>query len=209
MVLGSIHRWGFGGSGALNTECLPYQAKSRLTHSNSTKKSHSYRYLSDRSASLSATFDDENLVSAAGLVPALALAMKTGLGDPFHEHLSVPGYFGANAGLKVTALLAGIFARACARSTLGSLLRDFTFGHARQLDAAAWLRMGFVTATGLALLRANSALRGHAIVSAAHQAGAKVSITARMNPVVKRTIGTIAEVVKVWAAADISDSGPS
>jgi hypothetical protein len=115
-----------------------------------------------RTASVSATFDDTNIVSAAGLVPAMALAVKTGLSELADEHLSVPGYFGANAGLKVTALVAGmlagadsidnmallrhggmkkLFAGAYAPSTLGSFLRSFTFGHVRQLDAVArrWL----------------------------------------------------------------------
>ncbi len=59
---------------------------------------------------LSATFDDTNLVSAAGLVTALALAVKTGLGELVDARLSLPGYFGANAGLKVTALVAGMLA---------------------------------------------------------------------------------------------------
>ncbi len=74
------------------------------------------------------------------------------------EHLSVPTDKGANAGLKVASLIAGmvagadsiddmallrhggmgrIFARAYAPSTLGSFLRAFTFGHVRQLDAIA------------------------------------------------------------------------
>ena len=65
---------------------------------------------------------------------------------------------GANAGLKVASLVAGmvagadciddmallrhggmgrVFARAYAPSTLGSFLRSFTFGHVRQLDAVA------------------------------------------------------------------------
>src|SRR5450830_1897769 len=61
-----------------------------------------------RSSSMSATFDDTNLVSAAGLIPAMALAVKTGLGNLADTHLKLPGYFGANAGLKVTALVAGM-----------------------------------------------------------------------------------------------------
>ena len=108
---------------------------------------------------MSATFDDTTLVSAAGLIPAMALAVKTGLGGLADEHLHLPGYFGANAGLKVTALVAGMVAGAdsiddmallrhggmkslfvgmCAPSTLGSFLPTFTFGHVRQLDATAW-----------------------------------------------------------------------
>lgn len=64
------------------------------------------------SSRVSATFDDTNLVSAAGLVPAMALAVKTGLGDLADTWLTLPGYFGANSGLKVTALVAGMLAGA-------------------------------------------------------------------------------------------------
>lgn len=103
-------------------------------------------------------FDDPNLVSAGGLVPLLALAESAGLRELAQEHLSVPTDKGANAGLKVASLVAGmvagadsiddmallrhggvgrVFARAYAPSTLGSFLRSFTFGHVRQLDAIA------------------------------------------------------------------------
>ena len=115
-----------------------------------------------RSTRVSAAFDDSNLVSAAGLVPAIALAVKTCLGELADQWLTLPGYFGANAGLKVSALVAGmiagadsiddmallrhggmkkLFAGAYAPSTLGSFLPAFTFGHVRQLDALAarWL----------------------------------------------------------------------
>lgn len=103
-------------------------------------------------------FDDPNLVSAAGLVPVLALAESAGLRDLADAHLSVPTDKGANAGLKVTSLVGGmvagadsiddmallrhggmgrVFTRAYAPSTLGSFLRAFAFGHVRQLDAVA------------------------------------------------------------------------
>ena len=103
-------------------------------------------------------FDDPNLVSAAGLVPVLQLADSAGLRRLADGHLSVPTDKGANAGLKVASLVAGmvagadsiddmallrhggmsrLFARAYAPSTLGSFLRAFTFGHVRQLDAVA------------------------------------------------------------------------
>ena len=106
----------------------------------------------------SVAFDDPNLVSAAGLVPVLALADRAGLRQLADEHLSVPTDKGANAGLKVASLVAGmvagadsiddmallrhggmgrVFAKAYAPSTLGSFLRAFTFGHVRQLDAVA------------------------------------------------------------------------
>lgn len=106
----------------------------------------------------SAVFDDPNLVSSAGLVPVVSLARSAGLGELAQQHLTVPTDKGANAGLKVASLVAGmvagadsiddmallrhgamgrIFARAYAPSTLGSFLRAFTFGHVRQLDAVA------------------------------------------------------------------------
>jgi hypothetical protein len=103
-------------------------------------------------------FDDPNLVSCAGLVPALVLAERAGLGALVDQHLTVPTDKGANAGLKVSSLVAGMvagadsiedmallrhggmgrmFTGAYAPSTLGSFLRSFTFGHIRQLDAVA------------------------------------------------------------------------
>jgi hypothetical protein len=103
-------------------------------------------------------FDDPNLVAFAGLVPVLALADRAGLRRLADEHLSVPTDKGANAGLKVASLVAGmvagagsiddlallrhggmgrIFTKAYAPSTLGSFLRAFAFGHVRQLDAVA------------------------------------------------------------------------
>ena len=42
------------------------------------------------SDSVSAVFDDPNLVSVAGLVLVLALARRAGLHDLAAEHLSVP-----------------------------------------------------------------------------------------------------------------------
>lgn len=109
-------------------------------------------------AAVSASFDDPNLVSAAGLVPVMRLAMKSGLHRLTARFLTVPTDKGANAGLKVASLLAGmlagadsiddmsvlrhggmsrLFTKLYAPSTLGSFLRSFTFGHVRQLDAVA------------------------------------------------------------------------
>jgi hypothetical protein len=105
-----------------------------------------------------ATFDEPNLVSAAGLVPVMRLAADAGLGELAAEHLTVPTDKGANAGGKVTALVCGMVAGAdsiddmallrhgamgrlfdqpYAPSTLGSFLRAMSFGHVRQLDAVA------------------------------------------------------------------------
>src|SRR6476661_6857642 len=114
--------------------------------------------LSHTLARISTAFDDPNLVASAGLVPVMGLAQEAGLEELARQHLSVPGDKGANAGLKVASLVAGmvagadsiddmallrhggmgrVFARAYAPSTLGSFLRAFTFGHVRQLDAIA------------------------------------------------------------------------
>ena len=59
-----------------------------------------------------AAFDDPNLVSSAGLVLILALARSAGLGWLADQHLSVPTDKGANAGLKVSSLVAGMVAGA-------------------------------------------------------------------------------------------------
>ena len=114
--------------------------------------------LSHSPAATAAVFDDPNLISSAGLVPILRLAETAGLGALADERLSVPSDKGANAGAKVSALVAGmvagadsiedmallrhggtgrVFSRCYAPSTLGSFLRTFTFGHVRQLDAVA------------------------------------------------------------------------
>ncbi|MDO5862909.1 MULTISPECIES: IS1380 family transposase [Paenarthrobacter] len=109
-------------------------------------------------AAVSAVFDDPNLVSAAGLVPMLRLAQHAGVDRLAQARLTVPTDKGSNAGSKVMALVAGmvagadsiddmnvlrhggmgrLFHRAYAPSTLGSFLREFTFGHVRQLDAVS------------------------------------------------------------------------
>jgi hypothetical protein len=98
-------------------------------------------------------FDDPNLVSTAGLVPALRLAESAGLYDLLGG-LSVDS---ANSVAKATSVLGGMLAGADsiddldllrhggmgrlfggvrAPSTLGTFLRTFTHGHVQQLDAA-------------------------------------------------------------------------
>ena len=68
--------------------------------------------LSHTRAATQAVFDDPNLVASAGLVPVLALADAAGLSRLAGAHLSVPGDKGANAGLKVASLVAGMVAGA-------------------------------------------------------------------------------------------------
>src|SRR3954468_24391692 len=76
----------------------------------STRKGTSGMRLSHILGRTSAVFDDPNLVSSAGLVPTLALADRAGLRELAEEHLSVPSDKGANAGLKVASLVAGMVA---------------------------------------------------------------------------------------------------
>jgi len=253
-------------------------------------------------ATLSAAFDDANLVSSAGLVPVMRLAERAGLTHLADTHLTVPTDKGANAGAKVSSLVAGmvagadsiedmrllrhggmgrLFDRVYAPSTLGSFLRSFEFGHVRQLDAVAsrfltglisetptllpagsgytfvdiddtiievegYLKQGAsfgysgvrglnavlavastndcapviltqrlrkgstssargakrIVSDALAqlrrmpgdrrvLLRADAAYYSHAVVLAAQQAGADVSVTVRMNPSIRRAIESI------------------
>ena len=98
-------------------------------------------------------FDDPNLVSAAGLVPALRLAESAGL----YGHLEGVGVTSPNAVAKASSVIGGMLAGADsiddldllrhggmgrlfggvrAPSTLGTFLRSFTHGHVQQLDAA-------------------------------------------------------------------------
>ena len=110
------------------------------------------------SHSVSADFDDPNLVSTAGLLPVMGLAEKAGLHELVADRVSVPGPAGANAAAKVPALVAGmvagadsiadmgllrhggmgrLFTAGRAPTTLGTHLRAYTFGHVRQLDAVS------------------------------------------------------------------------
>lgn len=96
-------------------------------------------------------FDDPNLVSAAGLVPALRLAESAGLYDLL-DALTVPA---PNAAAKTASVVGGmlagadsiddldllrhggmarLFAGVRAPSTLGTFLRTFTHGHVQQID---------------------------------------------------------------------------
>lgn len=56
----------------------------------------------------SAVFDDPNLVSCGGLAPVVELARRCGLAAVVGSHLTLPDRRGANAQLKVPALVAGM-----------------------------------------------------------------------------------------------------
>jgi hypothetical protein len=103
-------------------------------------------------------FDDEHLVSCAGLVPVMGLAERTGLsqliGDRVRFETSRVASAGVNPAGKVTAIIAGmaagadclddldvlgsggmgrLFVGVYAPATLGQHLREFTHGHTLQL----------------------------------------------------------------------------
>src|SRR6476661_5602289 len=107
-------------------------------------------------------FDEPNLVSAAGLVPVLELAEQTGLSRLIGEHVELPSTRVASGAVnpagKLTTIIAGmmcgadsiddvnvlraggtprLFDEVYAPSTLGIMLREFTFGHSNQLAAVA------------------------------------------------------------------------
>ena len=108
----------------------------------------------------SARFDEDNLVSFAGLVPLLGLAEQTRLPQIIAEKVSITtpriSSGAANPVPKLLSVIAGMCAGAdsiddldvlraggmpilfngvYAPTTLGTLLREFTFGHARQLES--------------------------------------------------------------------------
>jgi hypothetical protein len=106
---------------------------------------------------ISASFDDPNLVSRAGLVPVMSLAERAGLAALGRRHVTITGKCGVNADVKIGCLVAGmaagadsiddmdllrhgampdLFGGVRAPSTLGSFLRSFTWGNVRQLERA-------------------------------------------------------------------------
>lgn len=127
-------------------------------------------------------FDDPNLVSAAGLVPALRLAESAGLHDLLDAGLSVAS---SNATAKTTSVVAGmlagadciddldllrhggmprLFTGARAPSTLGTFLRSFTHGHVQQLDAVGGRVLAGLSATVPGLLAGARSRQGMAFI---------------------------------------------
>ena len=107
-----------------------------------------------------AVFDEENIVSCAGLVPVMELAEQTGLSRLLDEHVRFVDERirsgAANATPKLVSIIAEmaagadsiddldvvraggmskLFGGVYAAATLGILLREFTHGHGRQLSA--------------------------------------------------------------------------
>src|SRR5258708_31116452 len=109
---------------------------------------------------ITVTFDDERLVANAGLMLPATMAQHFGLRELFDSYVDLGDSRGrANVGHKAMTLIHSALAggdsiddanalRAgdtqavlghvvLAPSTLGTFLRSFTWGHARQLDAVA------------------------------------------------------------------------
>jgi hypothetical protein len=120
----------------------------------------------------SAVFDEDNLVSHAGLVPLLELAEQAGMSRLLDEHVRFTSERvksgAANSTPKLTSIIAGmaagadsiddldvirsggmkkLFGGVYACATLGIFLREFTHGHTRQLLAV--LRRLLVALAGL------------------------------------------------------------
>jgi hypothetical protein len=108
----------------------------------------------------SAVFDDDHLVSCAGLVPVMTLAAQTRLPQLLADKINIAApriaSGSANPSPKLATVIAGmcvgadsiddldvvrsggmkmLFDGVYAPSTVGTLLREFTFGHARQLES--------------------------------------------------------------------------
>jgi hypothetical protein len=109
---------------------------------------------------IAVTFDDDHTVADAGLILAASLAEGLGLRELFDTHVDLGEAAGAaNVGIKAMTLVHSALAggewiddadrlragatgqvlghRVAAPSTLGTFLRSFTWGSARQLDQVA------------------------------------------------------------------------
>jgi len=98
---------------------------------------------------VTATFDDPNLVSCAGLAPVLDLAGRAGLQDLVSKHVRIDKPGGGNAVLKVPALVAGMIAGAASIEDMG-LLRHRSAAFFRN-SSNPTLRVGlFLAASAIA-----------------------------------------------------------
>jgi Transposase DDE domain group 1 len=141
-----------------------------------------------------AVFDEDNLVSHAGLVPLLELAEQAGLSQLLDEHVRFVDERvksgAANPTPKLTSIIAGmaagadsiddldvirsggmkkLFGGVYAAATLGIFLREFTHGHTRQLSTV--------------LRRHLAALAEHTAVLAGIQERAFIDIDSLLRPV--------------------------
>jgi hypothetical protein len=115
------------------------------------------------SARTHASFDDQNLVSCAGLVPVMRLAERCGLAGLVKQWVRISSRLGVNAPKKIASIVAGMLAGADsiddldvlrhggmaklfgglrAPSTLGSFLRCLSWGNTRQIEKVSRLLLG-------------------------------------------------------------------
>ncbi len=108
---------------------------------------------------LSVVFDDDHAVANAGLALVGVLSEKLGLEQLAEETIDIAPFPGRRVATLVHALVAGatciddadvlrsgstssvLAHRVMAPSTLGTFLRNFTFGHVRQLDRVSEMLM--------------------------------------------------------------------
>ena len=140
------------------------------------------------------------LVNLARQVPILAGAEQVAFVDVDDTIRETHGYrkqgvaYGYSGVKGLNAQLAAISTPISAPVIAAARLRrgniDSGHGAGRLVaDTVATLRRA--TDTALVLVRADSAYYGHELVAAARTAGARFSVTARMNPAVTRAIATI------------------
>ncbi|MFN8031177.1 MAG: IS1380 family transposase [Dermatophilaceae bacterium] len=146
-------------------------------------------------------FDDEHLVSCAGLVPVMALAEQAGLSRLVTDRVTLAALSpprvasaGVNPAGKITAIIAGmaagadsiddlqvvrsggmkrVFGGVYAPATLGQFLREFTHGHASQLASVARAHL--------------VALAGRTVVLAGIERMAYIDIDSLLRPVYGKT----------------------
>jgi Transposase DDE domain group 1 len=112
----------------------------------------------------------------------------------------------------LNALLATVSTSSCAPVIVAQRLRKGSCGSPRgaarlvadALKTVKAMTRGTGGTVSAPLLRADSAFYGRATIGAAIRAGADVSVTVRLNPKVKRTIGAIAD--DAWTAIEYPDA---
>jgi hypothetical protein len=149
------------------------------------------------------------LAAAAPLLPGADQVSYLDLDDTMRQ---THGYAKQGAGYGYTkvkglnALLATICTPTAAPVIAAARLRKGAVNSARgagklvaeALSTARAAGAGGPDRSGLVLLRGDSAFYGHDVIAAARRGGARFSVTARMNPAVKKAIAAIAD--DAWTA---------
>ncbi len=153
------------------------------------------------------------LVALAGQVPLLAGADKLAYLDVDDTLRQTYGYAKAGAGRGYTgvkglnALLAVVSTQLSAPVIAAARLRKGSANSARgapRFVADALLTARRAGATGMLVLRADSAYYGHDVIAAATRHGARFSITARQDRAVRTAIAGVAE--DAWTTIQYTDA---